>query len=252
MTDWHRTRYDLWSGGYDWFVGIGAVSTARRRSLELLELSAGQELLIDGCGTGLDLPFIPSGVRITAFDLSPRMVARARRRAEGLGIEARIEVGDATHLPYADASFDAVLLHLILAIVADPRTCLHEAARVLRPGGRVAVFDKFIPGVECRPGVLRRVLNVPSRLLFTDLTRCLEPLVAESPFAIAHQESSIFGGQFRIAQLRLAAEAAERAVAGVGPDGGSGGEVVAPPGGRAVDPTTASADTLGGEPPAAS
>lgn len=212
MADWHRLRYDIWSGGYDWFVGIDAVSMARRRSLALLDLKPGEELLIDGCGTGLDLPFVPDGVKITAFDLSPRMVDHTRRRAAGLGLAARIEVGDAMRLPYPDASFDAVLLHLILAIVADPRACLREAARVLRPGGRVAVFDKFVPGDECRPGLFRRALNVPSRLLFTDLTRCLEPLVADSPFALEHQEPSLIRGQFRIARLRLAAEAAEAAL----------------------------------------
>jgi phosphatidylethanolamine/phosphatidyl-N-methylethanolamine N-methyltransferase len=211
--DWHRVRYDIWSGGYDWFVGIDAVSAARRRSLELLDLQPGEKLLIDGCGTGLDFPFVPRGVEITAFDLSPRMVDHARSCAAALGLEARIEVGDAMRLPYVDGSFDAVLLHLILAIVADPRASLREAARVLRPGGRVAVFDKFVPGDSCRPGLVRRALNVPARLLFTDLTRCLEPLVAGSPFAIAYQEPSLLRGQFRIAQLRHAAEAAERAVA---------------------------------------
>lgn len=208
MSDWVRLRWDIWSGGYDWFVGIGAVTAARRRSLDLLALAPEEDLLIAGCGTGLDLPLIPAGVRITGFDLSPRMVERARRRAETLGLDARLEVGDAMRLPYPDASFDAVLLHLILAIVPDPRACLNEVARMLRPGGRVAVLDKFVPGDACRPGLVRRALNVPSRLLFTDLTRCLEPLVADSPFVIRHQEPSLLGGQFRIAQLRRASEAA--------------------------------------------
>jgi len=226
MIDWHRLRYDIWSGGYDWFVGIDAVSAARQRSLELLALQPGEEVLIGGCGTGLDLPLVPAGVTMTAFDLSPKMVERARRRAADLGLEVRIEVGDAMRLPYPDASFDAVLLHLILAIVADPRAALQEVARVLRPGGRVAVFDKFVPGDACRPGLVRRALNVPSRLLFTDLTRCLEPLVAGSPFVLVYQEPSLFGGQFRIAQLRLAGAATS----------------------AAVDPGTVSADTLCGGP----
>ena len=228
MTDWHRLRYDIWSGGYDWFVGIDAVSAARRRSLELLALQPGEDVLIDGCGTGLDLPFVPAGVKVTAFDLSPKMVERARRRAADLGLEARVEVADAMRLPYPDASFDAVMLHLILAIVADPHVALQEVARVLRPGGRVAVFDKFVPGEACRPGLVRRALNVPSRLLFTDLTRCLEPLVADSPFVLVYQEPSLFAGQFRIAQLRLAGAASS----------------------AAVDPAPVSADTLGGGPDA--
>jgi hypothetical protein len=63
---------------------------------------------------------------------------------------------------------------------------------------------------------------VPSRLLFTDLTRCLEPLVAESPFVIRHQEPSLLGGQFRIAQLRHAAESTPEIIGAEGAAGRRG------------------------------
>ena len=78
--------------------------------------------------------------------------------------------GQALELP--DASFDAVALHLILAVIPDPVRCLAEAARVLRPGGRLAVFDKFV-GDDATPSLPRRLLNLPARWLATDLNRPL-------------------------------------------------------------------------------
>jgi SAM-dependent methyltransferase len=239
MATWQQLRYDIWSVGYDWFVGIGPVTAARGRSLDILALRPGEDVLVVGCGTGLDLPLLPADVDITGSDLSPRMVEKARRRAVSLGLAARLEVADATRLPYPDASFDAIVLHLILAIVPDPDACLREAARVLRPGGRVAVLDKFVPGDDCRPGLLRRALNLPSRLLFTHLTRCLEPLVAASPFVLTYEEPSLLGGQFRIAQLRLA----DGATATAHP-----ADATADRADAAVDPPGVAADTLGSAP----
>ncbi len=199
MGDWQRIKWDIWSSGYDLFLRSAYVDHARRRSFELLALQSGERLLLPGCGTGLDLRFVPAGVDLTATDLSPRMVEKAREQARRLGLAARVEIADAERLPFADASFDAVALHLIVAVAQDGLAVLEEAARVLRPGGRAVVFDKFMHGD--RPGPARRLLNVPSKLLFTDLTRRLEDLTAASPFTIVQQEPSLVRGQFRIALL---------------------------------------------------
>jgi phosphatidylethanolamine/phosphatidyl-N-methylethanolamine N-methyltransferase len=157
-------------------------------------------VLVVGCGTGLDLPLLPRDSAVTAVDLSSRMVEKAREEARRFDIQARIEVADAERLPFDDASFDAVVLHLIVAVAKDGEAVLREAARVLRPDGRAVVFDKFLPGD--RPGLLRRLLNIPSRFFFTDLTRRLEDLVAASSFTVVYEEPSLLGGQFRIALLR--------------------------------------------------
>ncbi|MCZ7440605.1 class I SAM-dependent methyltransferase [Micromonospora sp. WMMC241] len=75
-----------------------------------------------------------TGLRLTLTDFSPAMCDRLR---EVPG--ARVQRCDATHLPYADAAFDAVIANHMLYHLDDPDAALAEFARVLRPGGRLAV-----------------------------------------------------------------------------------------------------------------
>src|SRR5262245_27007613 len=126
-TTWNRRRYTLWAPLYDFVARFGR---QRWRSLALLDLRPGERVLIVGAGTGADLPLILSGVSVLATDLTLAMLDRARPRARP-GVELRVMDGQALDLP--DESFDAVILHLILAVIPDPVACLREAARVLRP-----------------------------------------------------------------------------------------------------------------------
>jgi phosphatidylethanolamine/phosphatidyl-N-methylethanolamine N-methyltransferase len=197
---WNRLRYGLWSVGYDLVVRFSA---PRRRAVELLHLEPGERVLIVGAGTGADLPFLPGDVDVVATDLSAAMLTRARPKA---GPRVELRVMDAQVLDLADASFDAVLLHLVLAIVPHPVACLREAARVLRPGGRISVFDKFVRAGR-RPSLPRRLANLPARLLASDLNRVLEEILADAgaPLAVEHDEWTGPGGLFRVALLRKAA-----------------------------------------------
>jgi ubiquinone/menaquinone biosynthesis C-methylase UbiE len=194
---WNRLRYTLWAPGYDLFVPF---SRERRRSLELLALRPGERVLIVGAGTGADLPLIPEDVSVLATDLTPAMLARARGRLRP-GIELRVMDGHALDLP--DACFDAVVLHLILAVISDPAGCLREAARVLKPGGRIAVFDKFLRD-GTRPTPLRRAVNLAARLVATDINRRLGDILSSSgtDLVVEHEEPAALGGLFRILRLR--------------------------------------------------
>ena len=99
--------------------------------------------------------------------------------------------------PFPDSSFDAVVMHLILAVMPQPERGVREAVRVLKPGGRIAVFDKFLRD-EQSPSVGRRLLNAVVKPLFSDLNRRLGPLIAGTPLVVEHDEPVAFGGAYRV------------------------------------------------------
>jgi phosphatidylethanolamine/phosphatidyl-N-methylethanolamine N-methyltransferase len=180
---WHRFRYSIWAPHYDRVTKFHA---ERRHSIRLLDLRPGERLVVIGCGTGADLPFVPREVEVLATDLTPAMLRQARAHARP-GIEFRVMDGMALDLP--EGSFDAAILHMVLEVVPDPARCLRETARVLRPGGRVAVFDKFLPEGE-RPGPLRRAALDLVDLVFTTTKRQMGEVLARSgaPFAVERDE----------------------------------------------------------------
>ena len=196
---WNRSRYGFYAPFYD--VVARKLQTGRRRAIELLAANAGERVLIDGCGTGLDLELLPRGVAVAAIDITPAMVEKTRRRALGLGLDADVRVMDAGNLEYPDASFDAGILHLILAVVPDPRAAAREAARVLKPGGRAVIFDKFLPEQES-PSLFRRGLNVVTNVFATDINRKLGEILAGTGLEVTHDEPSAFGGVFRVVLVR--------------------------------------------------
>jgi phosphatidylethanolamine/phosphatidyl-N-methylethanolamine N-methyltransferase len=150
-----------------------------------------------GAGTGLDLPYLPEAVRITAVDITPAMVHRVAVRAEELQRSVGPCVMDAQRLAFPDGTFDCVLFHLVLAVVPDPVACIREAARVLKPGGRISIFDKFLPD-DGTPSNSRRVLNWATNLLFSDINRQLGPLLTSASLTVIHEESSIMRGAYRV------------------------------------------------------
>lgn len=196
---WRRASYSIWALVYDYVVQI--YHAQRCRSMELLSLKVGERVLIVGAGTGMDLDFMKRGTSVVAIDLTPAMLARLRRRAKRLGLEVDARVMDGQAMDFPDASFDAVILHLIVAVVPDPVRCLREVARVLRPGGRAVVLDKFAPEGTETPIALR-ILNPFASMFGTEITRKLHPLLATAGLEIVHEQSFGTGGLIKIASVR--------------------------------------------------
>ena len=194
---WNRLRYTLWAPLYD-IVGR-RFDGRRRESLRLLDPRPGERILLVGAGTGGDLPYLPQGCVVIATDLTPAMLARARAHLRD-GIH--LAIMDGHSLGARSASCDAVVLHLILAVIPDHARCLQEAARVLRPGGRIVVFDKFIQ--SRRPPLGLRLMNVVTRTLFTDVTRRFEDILERSgaELLVERDSPALFKGLFRHVLLR--------------------------------------------------
>ena len=193
-----RRSYNLIAPLYD-FVIERPLLKARARSLRDLPAEMPGRVLVSGVGTGLDLPLLPAMHRYVALDFSAAMLSRARPRGANLQIEWVL--GDSMASPFADAQFDHVILHLILAVVPQPEKCLSEAARVLKPGGTILIFDKFL-----RPqqhAWLRRALNPLTRRLATRMDVVFEEVLRQVPRLQAVSDTPLLaGGWFRGIVLR--------------------------------------------------
>jgi demethylmenaquinone methyltransferase / 2-methoxy-6-polyprenyl-1,4-benzoquinol methylase len=93
------------------------------------------------------------GCRVFGVDQSAEMLAAGRARVDAAGLRKRIrlEEGRAEHLPFEDASFDGLTFTYLLRYVDDPAATMKELARVVRPGGRIAMLDFFVPAGAARP-----------------------------------------------------------------------------------------------------
>ncbi len=110
---------------------------ARRAILDALALGQCDHLLDVGCGGGLLLrDALASGARATGLDHSEEMVELARERAP----DAELAHANAESLPFEDDTFSAVALSVVFFFLDDPVAVLRECSRVLRPGGRLAVY----------------------------------------------------------------------------------------------------------------
>jgi ubiquinone/menaquinone biosynthesis C-methylase UbiE len=126
---------------------------ARERRERLVPKAHGRVLEI-GIGSGLNLPFYDRGRlrSLCAVDPSAELLAMARKKARGLGMEVELEQQSAERLPFASANFDCVLHTWTLCSIPDPSAALAEIRRVLKPGGELLFIEH---GLSSDPAVAR-------------------------------------------------------------------------------------------------
>jgi phosphatidylethanolamine/phosphatidyl-N-methylethanolamine N-methyltransferase len=157
--------YARWAPVYDPIFGVITASAIRATMREVNALPAGDVLEV-GVGTGIALPHYKRDHRITGFDLSPDMLARAGKRVAERNLDnvvALLEM-DAANLTFADGSFDVAVAMFVMTVVPDPHRVLAEMARVVRPGGRVVVVNHFSAEAGARAAIEKWLSRYSSSL----------------------------------------------------------------------------------------
>jgi SAM-dependent methyltransferase len=134
-----------WMAG-DFGVIAKNMAGAAEQFAERLNVPPGAAALDVACGTGnLAIPLAKMGCVVTGVDLAPNLIAQARERPAIEHVAAVFEEGDAEALPYPDANFDVVVSMFGAMFAPRPEVVAAELARVLKPGGRLAMAN-WTPG----------------------------------------------------------------------------------------------------------
>ena len=193
-----------WMAG-DFGVIANTIAGDAETFIDRLRITPGVCALDVACGTGnLAIPLGKRGAVVTGVDIAPNLLVQARERAASAGLTIRFDEGDAEQLPYPDASFDLVVSMFGAMFAPRPALVAAELARVLRPGGRLAMANWNPEGFSGRmfavnsrhvpspPGVPPSVLwgdegTVRERLQanFTEVETALMPIDFDLPAGAA-------------------------------------------------------------------
>jgi SAM-dependent methyltransferase len=155
----NRTHWDELAAGYvdagerNWVQDASwGIWNIPETDLHLLDGIAGLDAIELGCGTAYVSAWLARlGARPVGIDNSPKQLETAVRLQREHGLEFPVLLGNAEHVPYPDASFDLAISEYGACLWADPYAWIPEAARLLRPGGRLVFLTNGYVLMLCVP-----------------------------------------------------------------------------------------------------
>ncbi|MFQ5712577.1 MAG: class I SAM-dependent methyltransferase [Candidatus Scalinduaceae bacterium] len=187
MTQTERKWWEKWDKAatlFD-FVNSGIELRYGEYKREWFSQAVGRTLLV-AVGTGLDLQYFPQGSNVLGIDISWKMLERAKEKSENTTLNIKLVRTDAQMLGFTDNMFDTVVTSCTFCSVPDPVKGLCEIRRVLKPGGKLLMFEHVRSNIFWM-GPMMDLMTYVSRMFGPDLNRRTGENIIKAGFKLVRE-----------------------------------------------------------------
>jgi ubiquinone/menaquinone biosynthesis C-methylase UbiE len=185
--DIDKKWWDKWDNAAKSFdiMNSGIELRYGERKREWFSRSEGRTLLV-AVGTGLDLQYFSPGQKIVGIDISLKMLEKAKVKSNDLKSDTELVRADAQMLGFADNSFDSVVTSCTFCSVPDPVLGLKELRRVMKPGGKLLMFEHVRSNIFWM-GPMMDLLTKVTQKVGPDLNRRTKENVVRAGFKLTRE-----------------------------------------------------------------
>jgi phosphatidylethanolamine/phosphatidyl-N-methylethanolamine N-methyltransferase len=196
-----RKRYNRIATVYDFMEGLTEKSRYSGWRALLWSKVEGQRILEVGVGTGKNFPYYPQGVEITAVDLSDRMLAHAREKAQKQNIKVNLMQMDVQKLEFAADSFDSIVSTFVFCSVPDPVVGLKEVKRVCKTGGKIVLLEHVLSANRIFASLMNLANPLVVRMMGANINRQTVQNVVISGLTV-EKVTDLAAGIFKLIEAR--------------------------------------------------